>query len=219
MSTGNLSNEFQDKRTFFVKQLSELRSEVSTTRIIIRRGRLLEDAFQQLKGLSETKWRGLWEVTFVDEYGIDLGGLRREFLNLLTLTLFTPGGGAPPIIGEPSSATRSSSSSSNASLRSVSSSSSSSSSSSVSQREAPSLFKYFCAESDAVHPNEQCTKRGEWFEFAGKVFAKCLWDTALRDPTLINVRFTGAFLKQILDLPVDSSDFARDDKEFFKSKV
>lgn len=241
-----MSNEFEDKRKYFVNQLREhsntSSSQSTVSRLVIRREHLVEDAYSALRGFSDAKWRGRWEVTFAGEIGIDMGGLRREFLSLLATKLFTPApeGTATTTTSTSTSTTTSSSSTSNAvsSMSSLATSpmSASSTSSPYSTprnirssgspgstappvREDLNLFKYLCTESDAVHPNERCTRRLEWFEFAGKVFAKCLWDTALLDPCLINVRFSTSFFKQMLGLPVDCGDFARDDKEFYKNKV
>lgn len=45
------------------------------------------------KGFSVSDWCGNFEVTFQGEQGIDWGGLRREWFELICSSLFDPRGG------------------------------------------------------------------------------------------------------------------------------
>jgi len=71
--------------------------------------------------------------------------------------------------------------------------------------------------STALHP--KLTKKLSHFEFAGKVLAKCLYDTIIYDPCLVNVHFSRAFYKQLLGLPIHYSDLKYDDPQFYNSTV
>lgn len=56
-------------------------------------------------------------------------------------------------------------------------------------------------------------------EFAGKIVGKCLYDSVVYAPTMINARFTSSFYKLILDLPLHYNDLETDDPELYNSKI
>lgn len=61
----------------------------TTLNVTVRRGRLLEDALQVLSGQSRNLRKEL-RVKFQGEEGIDLGGVKKEFFQLLLKELFNP---------------------------------------------------------------------------------------------------------------------------------
>lgn len=79
------------------------------------------------------------------------------------------------------------------------------------------LFGPICDDSPAIHPRP--SKDLANFEFAGRVLAKCLYDTILYDPSLVNVHFSRSFYKKMLDLPIHYSDISHDDPQCYVSKI
>ena len=58
--------------------------------IQVRRDKVFEDSYEQLKGLEADKWKGQMNVEFQDEQGIDEGGLTREWFIVLSQKIFNP---------------------------------------------------------------------------------------------------------------------------------
>ncbi|KOB76008.1 putative ubiquitin-protein ligase [Operophtera brumata] len=76
-----------------------------------------------------------------------------------------------------------------------------------------------------VHPNPQAQRpphlKLKHFELAGKLFGKCLYDSALGGSyrQLVRARLTRSFLAQIIGLRVHYKYFEQDDPELFLSKI
>jgi len=73
-----------------------------------------------------------------------------------------------------------------------------------------------------VHLNEEARAERQlmYFNFAGKVMGKCLYDAAvLGSHHLLSVHMARSLIKAILGLPVSFQDFETDDPQLFKSKV
>lgn len=83
---------FGEKHLWFEKELEKQRrpSSEGHARLEVRRECLLEDSVQQLLALDEKQLRQWMRVQFVDEPGIDVGGLEREWFGLACSALFDP---------------------------------------------------------------------------------------------------------------------------------
>ncbi|KAJ1983136.1 E3 ubiquitin-protein ligase tom1 [Dimargaris verticillata] len=86
--------EFDNKRNYFTQQLHKRASgrEVhSSLRLNVRRQYVFEDSFHQLQGHNgrEIKY-GKLNVKFYHEEGIDMGGVTREWFQVLSRQMFNP---------------------------------------------------------------------------------------------------------------------------------
>ncbi|KAL3873875.1 hypothetical protein ACJMK2_036958 [Sinanodonta woodiana] len=84
------SETFQDKQSFFqheVRTLHQRRSHTSLS-IKIDRSRLLHSSLKATRNFDLSDWCKNFEVTFIGEEGLDWGGLRREWFELLCKELF-----------------------------------------------------------------------------------------------------------------------------------
>ncbi|TPX38198.1 hypothetical protein SmJEL517_g00226 [Synchytrium microbalum] len=85
--------EFDNKRTYFNQQLHKrtARDHYGTLEINVRRPYVFDDSYHQLQRHSgeEIKY-GKLSVRFVDEEGIDAGGVTREWFGVLTKQMFNP---------------------------------------------------------------------------------------------------------------------------------
>ena len=56
----------------------------------VRRDYLLSDSVQNIMSLSREEMRKPWRFNFIGEAGIDAGGLKREWFELVTREMFDP---------------------------------------------------------------------------------------------------------------------------------
>ena len=144
----------------------------------VDRENILQSAYKRLKSEKSSKvWKHHWRIIFIGEKGRDEGGLRREFLTIITRELFDVKG-------------------------------------------SWNLFQTLSSKKNNVHPSHSATKHDlNHFEFAGKILAKCIYDTVILDPCLVNIHFSRSFYKQLLNLPIHFSDFEHDDPEYYLTKI
>jgi hypothetical protein len=86
--------DFDVKRQWFRTQVRRLRQQASrrhgSLRLTIRRQHVFEDAYHQLRPRDADEMRGRLHITFVNEEGVDAGGLSREFFGILAKEMFNP---------------------------------------------------------------------------------------------------------------------------------
>jgi len=85
--------DFDNKRTYFNQQLHKrnTREHYGTLQIAVRRQYVFEDSFHKLQGKTgnEIKYSKL-NVRFVEEEGVDVGGVTREWFSALARQMFNP---------------------------------------------------------------------------------------------------------------------------------
>jgi hypothetical protein len=59
-------------------------------RMNVRRSHLMEDSIHALKSLSRRDFRKTWRFHYLQESGLDAGGLARDWFNEVTSILFDP---------------------------------------------------------------------------------------------------------------------------------
>ncbi|XP_037957944.1 apoptosis-resistant E3 ubiquitin protein ligase 1 isoform X2 [Teleopsis dalmanni] len=89
------SETFKDKQDFFYHEVRKFHSSCFHDKLVLKvhRDKILESSMKATKGFSVSDWCGNFEVTFFGEQGIDWGGLRREWFELICSALFDPRGG------------------------------------------------------------------------------------------------------------------------------
>jgi hypothetical protein len=80
---------FRTRASFLKKSLS-MRQTNKIVQISVRRAQVLEDSFRQLLCQSPAIWLGSWRINFLNEDGVDGGGLLREWFTIVTGQLFDP---------------------------------------------------------------------------------------------------------------------------------
>lgn len=176
------SESFNDKRDFFYRELvAHHGRKTGEVNLKIDRQKLLESSYHAtIKTLYSSDWLRLFKITFKDELGIDWGGLRREWIELLCKALFAHESG---------------------------------------------FFTRFNADNPQalVHPNPKRSAgmKLKFYEFAGRIVGKCLYESALGSTRRLNVkaRFSRSFLAQLLGLRVSYRYFESDDKDLYRNKI
>ena len=84
--------DLENKKIFFKKELKNLPYSSDYLRIKVRRQRpnLFKDSFGSLYSQKAEKWRSKLIVSFKDEEAIDAGGVKREWLTILSKDIFDP---------------------------------------------------------------------------------------------------------------------------------
>ncbi|OMJ79080.1 hypothetical protein SteCoe_20987 [Stentor coeruleus] len=84
--------DFENKRVYFKSALRELRRGGShdVIKLNVRRHEVFMDSFHQLKVRSPAEMHGKLRVQFVNEEGLDAGGVTREWYELLSREMFNP---------------------------------------------------------------------------------------------------------------------------------
>ncbi|XP_058965485.2 apoptosis-resistant E3 ubiquitin protein ligase 1 [Pocillopora verrucosa] len=176
------SESFKDKQEFFYRELLNYHGrKTGEVKLKIDRRKLLESSYQAtMKTFYSSDWLKYFKITFKDEPGVDWGGLRREWFELLCKALFSHEAG---------------------------------------------FFSRFDADDPQalVHPNPRrpAHLKVKFYEFAGRIVGKCLYESAMGSTRRLNVkaRFSRSFLAQLLGLRVSYRYFEIDDKDFYRSKI
>ena len=86
--------DFDVKRQWFRTQVRRLRQQASrrygNLPLTIRREHVFSDAYNQLSLREAVEMRGRLHIKFVNEEGVDAGGLSREFFGILAKEMFNP---------------------------------------------------------------------------------------------------------------------------------
>ncbi|OCT68149.1 apoptosis-resistant E3 ubiquitin protein ligase 1 isoform X1 [Xenopus laevis] len=84
------SETFQDKVTFFQKELRQIHCKKTRCKITLKVNRhsLLESSLRATRNFSASDWCKNFEVVFQDEEALDWGGPRREWFELICKALF-----------------------------------------------------------------------------------------------------------------------------------
>ncbi|OMJ87502.1 hypothetical protein SteCoe_10754 [Stentor coeruleus] len=84
--------DFENKRVYFKSALRDLRRGGShdNIKLNVRRHEVFMDSFHQLKVRSPVEMHGKLRVQFVNEEGLDAGGVTREWYELLSREMFNP---------------------------------------------------------------------------------------------------------------------------------
>ncbi|KAG5675377.1 hypothetical protein PVAND_005286 [Polypedilum vanderplanki] len=177
------SETFKDKQDFFYHEVRKFHGSNCFHEKIslkVQREKILESSMKATKNFSVSDWCGNFEITFQGEQGVDYGGLRREWIELICTALFEPVDGG--------------------------------------------LFCTFHEKRQAlVHPNQNRAShlKLKYYEFAGKIVGKCLYESALGSSyrQLVRARFTRSFLAQLIGLRVHYKHFEQDDPELYLQKI
>nr|XP_006821499.1 PREDICTED: apoptosis-resistant E3 ubiquitin protein ligase 1-like [Saccoglossus kowalevskii] len=176
------SETFHDKQDFFFREVRQIhtRRNRSKMNLTIKRSEILESSMKATKYFTTSDWCKHMEITFVGEEGLDWGGVRREWFEILCLALFSP---------------------------------------------ENHLFTRFKEDNQGlVHPNPNRPHhlaKQKYFEFAGKIVGKCLYESAmgLGYRQLVKARFTRSFLAQLIGLRVNYRYFETDDPDTYVTKI
>jgi len=92
------SHTFEEKRHFFYTSLAKyheqhMKHKHSRLSISVNRNDILKSTLQATKHFSAAYWARLFEVHFQGEVGIDQGGVRREYFDILSRFIFDPKNG------------------------------------------------------------------------------------------------------------------------------
>lgn len=93
IASAHQRSTFDEKAKWFQEICAErLRVKWSDghVRIVVRRTHLLHDSLEAVMSLSRTDLNKIWRFEFMDEMGIDAGGLAREWYQLVTEDIFNP---------------------------------------------------------------------------------------------------------------------------------
>ncbi|KAL7543885.1 hypothetical protein ACHAXR_013277 [Thalassiosira sp. AJA248-18] len=86
--------DFDVKRQWFKTQVRRMRQQASrrhgSFRLNLRRKHVFEDSFHAFIHRNADELRGRLHITFINEEGVDAGGLSREFFAILAKEMFNP---------------------------------------------------------------------------------------------------------------------------------
>jgi len=81
--------EFDNKRTYFRQEIRKLKNTgTKTLYITVDRQNVFNDSFQQLRFKKESEMRDKLSVKFDKEEGEDIGGVTREWFQILSREMF-----------------------------------------------------------------------------------------------------------------------------------
>ncbi|RWS11873.1 apoptosis-resistant E3 ubiquitin protein ligase 1-like protein [Dinothrombium tinctorium] len=176
------SETFRDKQDFFYYEVRKFHQKHFHERLTLKinRERILESSLKATKGFSVADWCKNFEISFVDEEGVDWGGVRKEWFEILCNHLFDP-------------------------------------------KYSELFYRFKNDKQGLVHPNPKRPShmKLKYYEFAGKIVGKCLYESALGSSyrQLVKARFTRSFLAQLIGLRVHYKYFEQDDPDLYVSKI
>ncbi|XP_076173737.1 apoptosis-resistant E3 ubiquitin protein ligase 1 isoform X5 [Ptiloglossa arizonensis] len=96
------SETFVDKQDFFYHEVRKHHQKHYHEKLSmkVQRDNLLESSMKTTRGFSVSDWCRNFEITFQGEQGVDWGGVRREWFELICAALFDPGNGLFACFGE-----------------------------------------------------------------------------------------------------------------------
>ncbi|XP_034174237.1 apoptosis-resistant E3 ubiquitin protein ligase 1 isoform X1 [Osmia lignaria lignaria] len=96
------SETFADKQDFFYHEVRKHHQKHYHEKLSmkVQRDKLLESSMKATKGFSVSDWCRNFEITFQGEQGVDWGGVRREWFELICAALFDSGNGLFASFGE-----------------------------------------------------------------------------------------------------------------------
>uniref|UniRef100_A0A224Z314 HECT-type E3 ubiquitin transferase n=1 Tax=Rhipicephalus zambeziensis TaxID=60191 RepID=A0A224Z314_9ACAR len=86
------SETFKDKLEFFHYEVRKLHQKHYHDKLQLKvsRDKILDSSMKATKNFSTSDWCKSFEITFIGEQGLDWGGLRREWFEILCSALFDP---------------------------------------------------------------------------------------------------------------------------------
>merc|ERR1719397_1351096 len=88
------SENFGEKKVFFSQELikhhDDLNHQHRRLPVQIDRFNVFESTYRTSRHFLQADWARLWEISFDGELGVDQGGLRREWYDLVTRFIFDP---------------------------------------------------------------------------------------------------------------------------------
>ena len=88
------SENFGEKKVFFsqelIKHYEELNHQHRRLPVQIDRFNVFESTYRTSRHFLQADWARLWEISFDGELGVDQGGVRREWYDLVTRFIFDP---------------------------------------------------------------------------------------------------------------------------------
>ncbi|OAD62391.1 hypothetical protein WN48_07262 [Eufriesea mexicana] len=96
------SETFSDKQDFFYHEVRKHHQKHYHEKLSmkVQRDKLLESSMKATKGFSVSDWCRNFEISFQGEQGVDWGGVRREWFELICVALFDSGNGLFASFGE-----------------------------------------------------------------------------------------------------------------------
>ncbi|XP_061930085.1 apoptosis-resistant E3 ubiquitin protein ligase 1 isoform X1 [Apis cerana] len=96
------SETFADKQDFFYHEVRKHHQKHYHEKLLVKvqRDKLLESSMKSTKGFSVSDWCRNFEISFQGEQGVDWGGVRREWFELICAALFDSGNGLFASFGE-----------------------------------------------------------------------------------------------------------------------
>jgi len=83
--------DFDNKKNYFRSELKKLKPSYPTLRLKVRRNNVFLDSYNVIRNLRTEELRRKLVIEFINEPGVDQGGLIREFYSLLSREIFNPG--------------------------------------------------------------------------------------------------------------------------------
>ncbi|KAK2161321.1 hypothetical protein NP493_1590g00048 [Ridgeia piscesae] len=207
------SETFKDKQEFFYHKIRQFHSKRCHDKLPVKvsRWNLLETSMKATKNFSTTEWCKNFEIVFQGEEGLDWGGVRREWFEVVCLQLCS----LQVLVFQAWTGVESDGNGLDwGGVR----------------RE---WFEVVCLQLFDGNKSDLFTRfkddpqalpdvKLKHYEFAGKIVGKCLYESSLGrsyQRKMVKARFTRSFLAQLIGLRVNYKYFEQDDPELYTSKI